>query len=442
MEAQLETDFWKRSAFPFINSRNLLEQLAEQASLTEQKHTLVLAGPKDCGKSRAIQHILPAWKKLGHTVIDINLKGKAATVTVREILTNEAKELYTNFLDGLTPDRFSCVYTTFYQQCSRSKQSSFVWDIASYSNYVEVVVQDVWPVVCSTVFAIYVCLEKKWYSVVVIPVLVVCLGISSLRILNNVKEFLRLLNDTISFGDWQTLACFCTVMCTCVPQQRPILIVREFSNLDDGDVEGLFKSLETMKEGKLPFPVILETSDFLWFNHSAVRKSSSSFQTYYVDEMSFVEGRAELVDKLKMWDVHNFTKVYKTVGGHMGSLYRLWHYIRYDRHKLSLEDHLQQLKEKRYVHLMQCMSELSEKFTLDEVQSLNSFLSELKAKNFSLRATPALLGSVKYLLKCNVLFLRSDVGYTIFPQNPLFRYAINTYLLDVFPESNATHLQD
>ena len=241
-----------------------MERLAIQASITEQKHAKSLyIGPKDCGKSKAIQHIIPAWKKLGHTVIDINLKGKTATVTLRDILTKEAKELYTNFLDGLTPDRFSCVYNRFYQECSHSKQRSFIWDISSYSNYVEVFVQEVWPVICSTVFAIYACLKKKWYSVVVIPVLVVFGGISSLRIINNVKGFVRPLNDTIYFGDWQTLACFCTVMCTCVPQQRPILIVRELSNLDDGDVDGLFRSLETMKEGNLDFPVILYRNTLL-----------------------------------------------------------------------------------------------------------------------------------------------------------------------------------
>ena len=153
-----------------------------------------------------------------------------------------------------------------------------------------------------------------------------------------------------------------------------------------------------MKEGNLDFPVILETLDFQCFNHSAVRKSSSSFQKYYVDEMSFVEGRAELIDKLKMWDVHNFTKVYNTVGGHMGSLYDLWHCIRYDTHNLSLDDHLQHLKQNLYVHLMQCMSEIVKKFTLDEVQSLNSFLIGLKANNFSIEATPSLLKSVEYLM--------------------------------------------
>ena len=74
-----------------------------------------------------------------------------------------------------------------------------------------------------------------------------------------------------------------------------------------------------MKENKLLYPSILETSDFTWYDESPVVKSSLSFQAHLLEEMTFDEGKKELVDKYKVWNLTEFATIYEALGGHRGS---------------------------------------------------------------------------------------------------------------------------
>ena len=114
----------------------------------------------------------------------------------------------------------------------------------------------------------------------------------------------------------------------------------------------LFRSLEGMKEGKFKFPVILETSDFLWVLHQSVIKSSNSFCSYTMKEMTRDEGREELVNKYKMWTQEEFDKVFEALGGHTGSYQMLRSAMMLNN--LNLEG-IQRVKDMSYNHLFICM---------------------------------------------------------------------------------------
>ena len=78
------------------------------------------------------------------------------------------------------------------------------------------------------------------------------------------------------------------------------------------------KPMERCKDGRVIFPII-KTSDFLGFETPGVHKSRSSYEPSVEQEISFEEGRDELVTKIKMYTVEDFTKIYKVIGGYIGS---------------------------------------------------------------------------------------------------------------------------
>ena len=167
----------------------------------------------------------------------------------------------------------------------------------------------------------------KWLAAVMLALLVLTVYILqsvyilqlSLSIPNSVKDLLRPLNESIASGNWKTLCCTLNAISNCIPEHRPILIVCDFDNFLEDSLESLFKALEPMKQEQLSFPIILETSDFLWVHQRSFRKSSDSFLPYRLREMTFEDGRHELVDKYKMWKPEEYDKIYKEIGGHTGS---------------------------------------------------------------------------------------------------------------------------
>ena len=138
----------------------------------------------------------------------------------------------------------------------------------------------------------------------------------------------------------------------------------------------LFYPLEGLKEGQFKFPVILETSDFFWVHDQSVMKSSLSFRSYFMKEMTHDEGREEMVNKYKMWTQQEFDKVFEAVGSHTGSYQLLWSVMK--GRKLNLDESIQYVKEKSYDHLFVCIR------GMNNIEFLESFLCTLKLNNYEL----------------------------------------------------------
>ena len=63
---------------PPIDRLAYLSLLATSAANPIPETALVIVAPKNAGKSAGLQLMMTAWAKLGHVVVDINLKGVAA----------------------------------------------------------------------------------------------------------------------------------------------------------------------------------------------------------------------------------------------------------------------------------------------------------------------------------------------------------------------------
>ena len=127
-----------------------------------------------------------------------------------------------------------------------------------------------------------------------------------------------------------------------------------------------------MKEGQFEFPMILETSDFFWVHDQSVMKSSLSFRSYFMKEMTCDEEREEMVNKYKMWTQQEFDKVFEAVGGHTGSYQLLWSVMK--GRKLNLDESIQYAKEKSYDHLFVCIR------GMNNIESLESFFLYAETK--------------------------------------------------------------
>ena len=88
-------------------------------------------------------------------------------------------------------------------------------------------------------------------------------------------------------------------------------------------------------KGYMLFPVILETSDNLWCKVPAVKKSRASFEPYYVEDMTFEEGRYELVERMQIWSQEEYKLIYAEIGGHGESYQTLWRLVKYNGYPLE-----------------------------------------------------------------------------------------------------------
>lgn len=158
------------------------------------------------------------------------------------------------------------------------------------------------------------------------------------------------------------------------PSMRPILIVRELINLDNKTLSACLRSMEKTKEGDMLFPVILETSDNLWFNVPAVKKSRASFEPYYVRDMTFEEGRYELVERMQMWSQEEYKLIYAEIGGHGESYRTLWELVKYK--KRPLEESLNIMKKMALVHLHDCIIQANDR------HQIRNTLKDLKSEDF------------------------------------------------------------
>ena len=122
-----------------------------------------------------------------------------------------------------------------------------------------------------------------------------------------VYGYIQPLNHSLKYGDWHTLICYLNCINKVKPGNRPILIIREIINFERKVLQETLKAMEKYKENRVIFPTIMETSDFLWFKAPGIRKSRLSYLPYVIKEMDFEEGKYELVTRLKMFTLEEYT---------------------------------------------------------------------------------------------------------------------------------------
>ena len=416
--------------FPHIDNGKYMKYLSNHVEKSKDGFgVMVIVGPKDAGKSEGLSTMQKEWEKSNFLVVEVNLKGQSHIISGKEVMTMVSKVLNKKL------NAFGCLtYLQLYYEtieiCLNPNITMWGW--------LTIFAKHFFTALCGAVALVYVirkfrdmvtwCLQYNCLMRILMLILVAALLLVLYYILRKKSTFLYMIlqpyDVSVSNGDWSTLICFLNVIATMQTDHRPILIIKEIVNMDHQCLQECMRSLEQAKEGKIHYPIILETSDNMWFNITAIKKSRSAFQTYYVSEMSYKEGYDDLVALLNIWTPEEYNVIYKTLGGHTGSYKLLWSLVTCYEH--TLQSALNYMVQATRSHLLECIIQ-STRLTSDvNATIIVDFLRVLKSNKYLYMMQPNDISSVlKYLFECNILFFN---GTDVFPQKKLMEIAIEHYL--------------
>lgn len=410
-------------SLPRVINRKYLNNLVQGIQYSEC--VKVVVGPRDSGKTTGISILVDAWRKKGHTVVDVNLKGMSKQATWEDAMIKAAEGMY-EVISSLDHAKYWCILNTVRRSCSHimSKISqNIVWQViegVTGHGSIIALLGTIMPVLVRLVqrkipqkYLDYMPQQGLFY------LSVVCAAIFSALLVFNYRFLIyNIITPGIVNGDWNLLQCNLNAVCKCEPGRKPIVIIREISNFDDNALQECLASLERMKEGLVKYPVILETSYFSWFKTSSVYKSRLSFCPYYVEEMTQSELMIELVHKRKLWSEKKFEEIYEALGGHIGSYSRLYMYQMY--HNLTIQESIHKMRKEATAHVCDCLNNAG------NFSDAMSFLDKLKAANFTLH-TVYVSNAMQVLIRCNIVFYNPS-EMMAYPHNQLLHSAITRVL--------------
>jgi len=329
---------------PQINSRHYLNSLAMHVASEISLTVMVVVGPKDSGKSEGISQMTWMWKEIGHFVLDLNLKGRPQHVKGEDVMNALSKELVEQ-LQVLDYDTYLHIHECVASMCLKnlSMRTRLVrWIFSNLTFCMTGIVGAIATLFlggyCSKIEELY---KIKWAYRCFIAVL----GIAGMFTISSVVvsiifpyfiyETLQPIDLTLRNGDWETTICYLNCIATEQPQNRPVLIIREIINFDSDTLHKCLRAMEKAKEKQVSIPIILETSDSLWYQVPAVKRSRFSFHPYYIREMLFEEGEHDMVKNNGLWTPEEYNMIYKILGGHTGSYQELWHTIKISNGTIS-----------------------------------------------------------------------------------------------------------
>lgn len=387
-----------------------------------------MVGPKSSGKSEGFKQIIPIWKELGHIVLDIDLKGRESNVVVMRYV---AKEITDSF-GSLDYQPQQCVLDELYA-CVKDTVPWWlrISDSAAWTHMLYRHISPEITILTAVLTAVLVVIKgwllqhlKKILLFVAISFLFLAplgyVGYTFINWYRVVEVIVHPIQESIASGNWCALTCSSNVLSKCVPERRPIVIVRELTNLNSESLNAFLRSLERMKQGDVHYPVFAESSDFQWAYESPVIKSSDSFVTYRLQEMTREEGLAEVVHKFKIWTKEEYEQIYDAIRGHLGSYRLLYDYNKVQ--KLSLNESIWHLRRRAY----DCVIEAVEH--AGNYTAVRKWLLSLRISNY-IMTVAQVPKDIWILFKRNILFRNSDYVY---PQNRLMEHAVDDFIRKFF----------
>ena len=418
---------------PFIDRRDYMSQLALVAANPKPKAALVVVAPKSSGKSEGLQRMISTWQRMGHLVVDIDLKG-VDTLTFARLLKDVESKLISTF-DSLDGSAYSCVGSKLGAKpfLSFSTLLLLVRHIYDSSSWLTSVYAAFVTALGATLVFFGVAdvqvqffFQQRWklFAALLLPF--------AFLVFAAMFTYQHLWREPLSIafkdGDFSRIMDTYNVLAACDPAHRPILVVREVQNMDSASSDSLFYSLEKMKQGSFHFPVILETSDFLWYNKTATKRSFLSFKSLYLEDMEEHDVRADVVDKFGIWTPGEFSRIWDAVGGHGGSLAYLFaeNKVRGDDLAVAIETLDKMHGEMVGSALNECGSHRDE---------CKTWLKQVRDANFTL-AVEFVPESIHALFESNVLFMKRDnFGCSLIStQNRLLARAIARFVAKVMPD--------
>ena len=377
--------------------------------------TLIVGGPKDIGKSMGISFVRRSALKAGFTVFQMNLKGKIEEVDIKKVVYDLSWDITEMMMNVEENKEMACMLEQV-QLCHIIKQS---WKLP-YQYFVEYIHYWIPAVVSilslSVVLAMWsslrhvimICLSKHLKLSLSLAVLMIAL-LSYVQwpwYFIQIKYFLLLIQTRASEGDWSTMFCCLNSIKHCT-SNGPILIIRDVKNLQPQRLHNLFSILESRKErneisDKIDFPTIVETSDNLWMNKLQSDSAKMAFKFYYLNPMSYNDGKKELVDKFSLFNESLYKNLYNEwFGGHMRFYLEYWVNARMG---MSHDQIIDELFMEATEVFKACRVTVTEEELQHEIMSLFKLL---KQNNFALEAL-WLSKAMKHLIECNMLYYASE----------------------------------
>ena len=421
-------DPWSEDEFPFTNSKDYVRALARHVANRKQKFAMVIVGPKDIGKSTGIVEMTRHWKSLGHIIIDLNLKGMPTAINGNKVMHIISKQLMREIktFDLVTYGRIhECTSTMCTDQFSVRIVMWLMQNFNSVISFLGITFATLFGKSFYRIRRLYINFTYIFWTLVISIVLFLIVLLFEWFIFPHIMyEAFQPIDRDLEDGDWTTLICYMNCITGAKPQNRTILIIREITNLDNQTLHECLRSMEQFKEKSVTFPILMETSDYLWFQTPAVKKSRASFKAYMMEEMSFKEGQDELVTRHKMFTTEQYQHIYDVIGGHIGSYESLWYTMRYE--EKPLKEALENLKRVTEVHLISCLMQsknMTESIVALQELKRNGYRHDFGCSpNHNSTKLPAMISS---FIKCNMLFFN---GKVVFPQKRLMANAIEDIL--------------
>lgn len=137
--------------------------------------------------------------------------------------------------------------------------------------------------------------------------------------------------EKIEQSDWFNMFC-CLRTITHCSHKGPILIIRDVTNFQPETLRYLLSSLHSLKEEtnsdetkSITFPVILETLG------SFMDSNTAAFERFSLQEMSYEEGKQELVTKYHIFNTSLYDTMYSSFRGHTRFYAETWKEMQFNR---------------------------------------------------------------------------------------------------------------
>jgi len=404
------------SQLPFLDRREYVEKLARY--IVTHKRTLIVGGPKDSGKTTGLMFMTSAAEQLGYSIIDINLKGKTNVAYVETLMKITSWKI-ANALMAIKD--YKCVITNLLTCPAMSEQHwQTLWD-----QNIILINQPLktFSLLLSITLGIYGLLRKRLSLILVVGIF--CSLFCSFISIHQIVYSVMLLREKIEQSDWHNMFCCLRTIKSCSPP-GPVLIIRDIKLFDPDTLGYLLSSLHVMKEvevrkgGKqvIPFPVILETSDNLWIGKASRGSANVAFHYYVLQEMSYEDGKRELVTKYQLFNETMYNTMYESFRGHVRFYTFTWEEMFVG--KRTYDDTLNDLVHECQVLIQTCLIHTNQTKAI-------SHLKKLQGSNFTLDDFDINNdidgGIARELIQCGLLYYKLPTG-TLHVQNHLLEIVL------------------
>ena len=414
---------------PHLDAKSYINTLIEFVCEIDPRHTLIINGPKDSGKSKGITYVGSSGSKVGFSVFELNLKGTVDEIDIDKVINDLSWDITSAIMNIDDFYEIECVVNKV-NQCRNITQS---WALPA-TTYFQLPVLTAVGTLLGTVcgFVHRDSQRKRMLIFILLMLILLSMIICYLSGYYHAIYFtIFRIQPRINDDNWETIFCCLNAIQNC-SIHKPILIIRDVKNLQHLRLHKLLSMLENRKDSaSVTFPVIIETSDNLWMKKMQSDTAKMPFIFYYLKPMSDIEGQKELVHKYMLFNESDYKNLYKQwFGGHISFYLEYWVSLKKGE---SHDCIMRRLKGNAIQVLDACTIPISGNPELQN-QTI-SLLTLLKNNDFVLKMKwlnkMPYHQAMKHLIQCNMLYYYGDESHELIVQNRMLEIFIENGLAEL-----------